>query len=157
MKFDTQGIKRKNFRSDEEYLSAVYDRNRQAFEEHTVRGQIMSKDQFVNINLLYKKYGDNKHDKMTLKQTLSKIANSVTFTPYSQRSRENFIRKLKQFGGDDSTWRQFRELTKDEHGRYTKFDSEKMVWNSELKGFVYDNRLYIDISNSPVMITFSFI
>lgn len=76
---------------------------------------------------------------------VSTVARSTLFTPEAERLRNNMLSGLKS---DKAAYKAFRELTK-EHGRYTKFDPNKLHWDSIDKVYVYGGNIVISFQNSP--------
>lgn len=77
-------------------------------------------------------------------KAVSTIARSTIFTPEVERLKSNFYEGLK---GSKDAYKTFRELTK-EHGRYAKFDPNKLKWNKDDKVYEYGN-VIISFQNSP--------
>ena len=88
---------------------------------------------------------ENIAEGMSPTKAVSTIARSTLFTPETERLRNNMLSGLRS---DKGVFRAFRELTK-EHGRYTKFDPNKLHWDSTDKVYVYGGSLIISFQNSP--------
>lgn len=78
-------------------------------------------------------------------KAVSTIARSTLFTPETERLRNNMLSGLR---GDKGAFKAFRELTK-EHGKYAKFDPNKLHWDSTDKVYVYGGNVIISFQNSP--------
>lgn len=136
MKFKTP--KSKKGMTDREYLKSVFYRNRKEIVE--VFGKETPMQKFINNIEAQKVIGN-----LTTRQALNKLAKSEAFTPTVNRLKENIQSALKKYGRA----KEFKNLIKDERGRFTKFDTEKLVWDKHSGMYIYDNRITIDISNSP--------
>lgn len=82
---------------------------------------------------------------LTPTKAMSTLAKSTIFTPEVERLHNNMMSGLK---GDRAAYKTFRELTK-EHGRYAKFDPEKIKWHKDEGVYVYDGSVVISFQNSP--------
>lgn len=114
MKFKTP--KSKKGMSDREYLKSVFYRNRKEIVE--VFGKETPMQKFINNIEAQKVIGN-----LTTRQALNKLAKSEAFTPTVNRLKENIQSALKKYGRA----KEFKNLIKDERGRFTKFDTEKLV------------------------------
>lgn len=82
---------------------------------------------------------------MSPTKAVKTIARSTLFTSKSERLQSNMWNSLTK---DKAAYRQFRELTKDK-GKYTKFDRDKLTWDSMDKVYVYNGSVIISFDNSP--------
>lgn len=129
---------RSYYKSENAWLKAVYRKNK-----------ILIDNQYQDIGSPFKilkaQISEYKEQGLTASQALKTIARSTQFTSTRERIHENFWSGLKGFRDE---YKLFRELTK-ERGRYTKLDDSKLVWNKDLKGYVYNNKVGIKYTNSP--------
>lgn len=129
--------KRKDFKTEEAYLKDIFARNQAKITE--VFGN-NAETKFIN-QVQARKRMSNTNVSGALKQ----LARTNDFTPYTEIAGENVINALKKYG----KYQTFRGLTRDEKGRYTKLDRTKLKWDKETGMYIYDNRIAIDIKNSP--------
>lgn len=136
-------ILRSNYRNEREYLGKIFDANKvkilQAFDMPYAPGK--AREIFIN-NVLAHKTQEN----LSLGKALTRVARSATFTPQSEIFQENVVKALKNYG----SYQRFREMTKDSKGHYTKFDPSKLAYNRKDNSYIYDHRVQIFFSNSPV-------
>lgn len=130
-------LRRKDFKSEEAYLGAIYDANRVKIAE-ALPG--FSKQQFINNVQANKSYSGG-----TIRQALDILGRSVSFTPEAERFGDNVMKAIRSYG----KWQQFREFTKNEKGQYTKYDPTKMKFNRKDGSYVYDGRVQIFFDESP--------
>lgn len=88
---------------------------------------------------------ENIAEGMSPTKAVSTIARSTLFTPEVERLRNNMRSGLK---ADKGAYKKFRELTK-ERGKYTKFDPNKLHWDSTDKVYIYSGQIIISFQNSP--------
>lgn len=139
--------RRKDFKSEEAYLEDVFNKNREMITE--VYGA-NAKNKFINAVQSRKVvHGVN------VKKAMNMIYRSQAFTPYQDVARENMLNVLKK----NDLYNQFRDLTRDKQGRYTKVNIENIKWDRDQQMYVYDNReingkeIGILLKNSPVRLT----
>lgn len=82
---------------------------------------------------------------MSPTKAISTIARSTLFTTETERLRNNMLSGLRN---DKGAFKSFRQLTK-EKGRYTKFDQNKLHWDSTDKVYIYGGNIVISFQNSP--------
>lgn len=151
MKFDTKGLRRKDFKTDEEYLSAVYDKN------PIIGAKEMSKEQFIGAAKSHQKALKlDGSARPTLKNAVDKIARATTFTPYRETATENLVKGLKtNYSG---TIKKMTNMVRDDKGRFTGgFKKEELKWDAKLNAYVYMGRVKLDFKNSPERIDLSLI
>lgn len=136
MKFKTP--KSKKGMTEREYLKSVFYRNKKEIVK--VFGKDKPLEKFIN-NIEAQKVVGN----LTTRQALDKLAKSEAFTPAGDRLKENIQSALKKYG----KLKEFKSLIRDEKGRFTKFDESKLKWDKESHMYIYDNKITIDITNSP--------
>lgn len=124
--------------SERQYLKSVFYRNKK--EIVRVFGKDKPLEKFIN-NIEAQKVIDNS----TTRQALNKLAKSEAFTPVGDRLKENLQTALKKYGKA----KEFKNLIRDEKGHFAKFDREKLKWDRDAGLYVYDNRITLDVTNSP--------
>lgn len=141
-KFNKQGasgrIRRKDFNSEEGYLGAIYDANRIKIAE-ALPG--FSKEQFIANVQANKDFAGG----VSVSKALDILGRSVSFTPEAERFGDNVIKAIKSYG----RFQQFREMMKDERGRYTRYDPTKLKYNRKDNSYIYDGRIRILFDESP--------
>lgn len=140
MKFDTKGLRRKDFKTEEDYLSAVYDKNNVT--------QIPKKV-FINRVKAYKELDES--SRPTIKRALDKLANTKAFTPYGERAVDNFLKGAKDV--DPGFVKALSTAVRDEKGHFTGFKKSELKWDNERRAYIYMGKIMIDVSNSPQQIT----
>lgn len=125
--------------TEREYLKSVFYRNRK--EIIAVFGKDKPLQKFINNVQAQKIVGGG----LSTKQALNKLANTESFTPEGERLKTNLQEGLKSH----DKLKEFKNLIRDEKGRFQKFDEKKLVWDRDLNMYVYDNRITIDVKNSP--------
>lgn len=137
MKFNTEGLRRKDFKSDEDYLSAVYDQNPKIQEVYEGLKQT-----FINKTMAYKVV-----EKTSITGALRKVANTRDFTPYKELATENALKGIREnFPG---ALKQITTKVRDAKGHFTKFDRTQFQWDKDLQGYVYMGRILVTLQNSP--------
>lgn len=143
MKFDVG--RRKDFKTEEAFLRDVFARNREAIS--SVLGdkadskfieQVQSLKELRNVNV---------------KQAINIVSRYKAFTPYEETAKSNVIEAMKNF----DTYQEFRNLTRDEKGRFTKVDMSKLEWDRDSQSYIYNNRVIISFLDSPKRVTLSLI
>ena len=133
---------RKSFYKSEEYwLNAIYRANKAlidaAYEGKGTRGpRAVFKSQVKE----YKAKG------YTSRAAVKIVSNTRAFRPAGVPWYvENAVQGMKSMG----VWQQFLKLNRDAQGRYLPFDIYKMKYIGD-KVYLYDNRIIIELRNSPV-------
>lgn len=139
-KFNKGVKRRKDFKTQDQYLDYIFDQNRSKLTE--VYG-INAKETFKGQVESYKIAYDT-----NITGALKKLANKKAFTPEVERLKSNMWQSLKNYKAVNT----FQQLTRDKKGKFTKFDTSKLVWDRENRVYVYDNRVSISFNNSPQQI-----
>ena len=126
------------YKNTESWLDAVYRNNKDVINRELAFAGNPKKvfKQMVKENIA---------EGMSPTKAVSTVARSTLFTPETERLRNNMLSGLR---GDRDAFKTFRELTK-EHGRYTKFDPNKLHWDSTDKVYIYGGSIVISFQNSP--------
>ena len=126
------------YKSTDRWIDAVYRNNKSIIDKELAFAGTPKKvfKQMVKENMA---------EGMSATKAVSTIARSTLFTPETERLRNNMLSGLR---GDRGAFKAFRELTK-ERGRYTKFDSAKLHWDSTDKVYIYGGNIIISFQNSP--------
>lgn len=156
MKSKFNNVKRKLKRQSlDDYLDNIYYNNQELIDSkaqsfideintNNYRSEPMTeKDWFKNHVKNYINF-----DNLSPKQAVDALGRSMMFSSAKENMQNNLMSGLKNF----NLFKQFRELTKDSKGRYTKIDMSKMVWNKDDGVYIYDNNIMIDFRNSPLRI-----
>lgn len=127
-----------SYKSTEHWIDAVYRNNKAVIDKELSFAGNPKKvfKQMVKENIA---------EGMSPTKAVSTIARSTLFTPETERLRNNMLAGLRS---DKGAFRAFRELTK-EHGRYSKFDPNKLHWDSTDKVYIYAGSVIISFQNSP--------
>ena len=126
--------RRKDFKTEAEFLKDVYYRNISAIPSGTTA------DMFVTQVRSYKiSYDTN------VTGALNKLANAETYTPYTERAGDNIMSVLEKHG----QLKKFKTLIRDSQGRFVKYDRSKLRWDRDSQVYIYDNKISIDVRNSP--------
>ena len=125
---------RKDFKSEEAFLSDVYNRNITRLPVGT------NKEMFIAQVQSYKVAYDT-----NVTGALRKLANTEDYTPYVERAHDNVLKTLENFG----KLKKFKTMIRDEKGHFVKYDRSLLKWNRDGKYYVYDGKVIIDIRNSP--------
>lgn len=139
-KFDVG--RRKDFKTEEAFLRDVYQRN---------IGQMpvgVSKEMFVLQVQSYKVAYDT-----NITGALRKLANTEDYTPYVERASDNVLKTLENFG----QLKKFKSMIRDAKGHFAKFDPKKLKWDRETATYIYNDKIMIDIRNSPERIVVKYI
>lgn len=143
MKFDMG--RRGDFESETDFLKDVFRRNREAITEVYGEG---AEDTFIGAVQSTKTVRD-----VNIRQAVKILSRAKAFTPYEETAKSNVIEAMKNF----DTYQEFRNLTRDEKGRFTRVDMSKLVWDRDSQSYIYNNRVIISFSNSPEGVTLSLI
>ena len=139
-KFNKGVKKRKDFKTQDQYLDYIFEQNRSKLTE--VFGT-NARERFKGSVESYKIAYDT-----NITGALKKLENTKAFTPEVERLKSNMWQSLKNYKAVSK----FQQLTRDKKGKFTKFDTSKLVWNRENKSYIYDNRVMISFNNSPQQI-----
>lgn len=140
MKFDTKGLRRKDFKTQEDYLGAVYDKN------PIIGEKKLSKKNFVELVKAYKE-----NEEISVTKAIKKVANTRTFTPSWERAIDNFVEGLKK--NYPGAVKALSTSIRDEKGHFTGFKKSELKWDSDRRAYVYMGKIMIDITNSPQQIS----
>lgn len=135
---ETGRIRRKDFSSEEAYLGEIFDANRVKISS-ALPG--FSKEQFIKNVQANKEFAGG----VSVSKALDILGRSVSFTPEAERFGDNVMKSIKSYG----KYKEFREITKDEKGRYTKYDPTKLRYNRKDNSYSYDGRVQIFFDESP--------
>ena len=136
MKFDMG--RRKDFKSETDFLKDVFARNREAITKVYGKG---AEETFIDAVQSMKVAKE-----INIRQVLNELSRSNAFTPKGDIMKENAIQGLKSW----DLYQDFRNLTRDEKtGRFTKVDYSKLKWDKESSRYVYDGRVAIVFNDSP--------
>lgn len=139
-KFNKGAKKRKDFKTQEQYLDYIFEQNRGKLTE--VFGN-NARERFKGAVESYKiAYSTN------INGAIQKLANTTAFTPEVERLKSNMWQSLKNYKAVST----FQQLTRGQGGRFTKFNPDKLKWDRETKSYVYNNRVMISFDNSPQQI-----
>lgn len=126
------------YKNTESWLDAVYRNNKDVINRELAFAG--------NPKKVFKQMvKENMTEGMSPTKAVSTVARSTLFTPETERLRNNMLSGLR---GDRDAFKAFKELTK-EHGRYTKFDPNKLHWDSTEKVYIYGGSIVISFQNSP--------
>lgn len=140
-KFNKGARKRKDFKTQDQYLDYIFEQNRGKITE--VFGN-NARERFKGAVESYKiAYSTN------INGAIQKLANTTAFTPEVERLKSNMWASLKSYRAVGT----FQQLTRGEGGKFTKFNPDKLKWDRETKSYVYNNRVGISFNNSPQQIT----
>lgn len=139
-KFNKGAKKRKDFKTQDQYLDYIFEQNRGKITE--VFGT-NARERFKGAVESYKiAYSTN------INGAMQKLANTTAFTPEVERLKSNMWKSLKSY----KAIRTFQQLTRGEGGKFTKFNPDKLKWDRETKSYVYNNRVGVRFDNSPQQI-----
>lgn len=143
MKFDMG--RRKDFKSETAYLKDVFRRNREVI---TKVYKEDAESKFIDAVQSIKEVKE-----VNIRQALNTLSQAKAFTPYKETAKSNAIQAVINF----DKYQEFRNLTRDEKGRFTRVDMDKLDWDEDSESYIYDNRVMISFSNSPLGVTLSLI
>ena len=139
-KFNKGVKKRKDFKTQDQYLDYIFDQNISKLTEvYETNAREKFKGQVESYKIAYD---------TNIAGALKKLANKKAFTPEVERLKSNMWQSLKSYKAVNT----FQQLTRDKKGKFTKFDTSKLVWDRENRVYVYDNRVSISFNNSPQQI-----
>ena len=139
--------RRKDFKSEQEFLEDVFNRNREAIVE--AYGTNAKEEFFKGVRSRKVLKGLN------VRQAINDLTKARAFTSYQDIARENLLEVLKK----NDLYNQFRSLTRDKKGRYTSVNIQALKWDKDEQMYVYDNTkingktIGILIKNSPIRLT----
>lgn len=126
--------RRKDFKTEAEFLKDVYYRNISAIPSGTTVDMFVTQVQSYKIG-----YDTN------ITGALNKLANAEIYTPYTERAGDNVMSVLEKHG----QLKKFKTLIRDSQGRFVKYDRSKLRWDHDSQVYIYDNKISIDVRNSP--------
>lgn len=118
------------YKNTDAWLEAIYRNNKATIESALQGTKIGAKKTFKNIFKELVKEG------VTPVKAINTIARSTLFTSREERLKQNFYTGLK--ADEHGAYKRFRELTKNVQGKYTKFDPNKLRYDSHSKGYIYE-------------------
>ena len=139
--------------TEDRYLDAVYRKNKKKIDAAYLKEAKEKKLDVKSYGSLRRKFKERvKYVQESRKVSLSKAVKLYSnFTIFKSRHEigvENFLSGLKK---NPEAWNQFRNLNRDEKGRYLPFDPDKLKWING-KEAIYDNRIIVSFLDSPVAI-----
>ena len=140
-KFNKGAKKRKDFKTQDQYLDYIFEQNRGKLAE--VFGA-NARERFKGAVESYKVVYDT-----NINGAMQKLANTTAFTPEVERLKSNMWESLKSYKAVGT----FQQLTRGEGGKFTKFDPDKLSWDRETKSYIYNSMVRISFDNSPQQIT----
>ena len=126
--------RRKDFKTEEAFLKDVYQKNLSAIPPGTTENMFINQVQAHKVA-----YETN------ITGALNKLANKSQYTPYTERAGDNVMSALQRHG----MLKKFKTMIRDREGKFRAYDHNKLVWNSDQGVYIYDNRIVIDIRESP--------
>jgi hypothetical protein len=146
------------YKSEKAYIDAVYRNNKAYIDSHVPTGIKASPQAFFRAEVLRTRemYNQETKKNFTIRRAIKRVANSKMMNPgwkNTQIKANNFESLLKK---DKFLYKDFRNKTKDENKRYTKFDYTKVnfegyhvVNNTNASIYSYDKDLYVIEFVSP--------
>ena len=141
-KFEKGAKKRKDFKTQDQYLDYIFEQNRGKLAE--VFGA-NARERFKGAVESYKvAYGTN------INGAIKKLANTTAFTPEVEKFKSNMWEALKKF----KAVRTFQHLTRktDGSGQFDEFHLEMLKWDSKERAYTYNDKVMISFDNSPQQI-----
>ena len=141
------------YMSEESYLDAVYRKNKELIDK-SYKKAFEKAGTDIKVLKSFKKYFKSEvrrlqeTNSITLKKAVKLYANYPIFKSKGEVGIDNFLSGLKK---NPEAWNQFRNLNRDEKGRYLPFDPDKLKWING-KEVIYDNRIIVSFLDSPVAI-----
>lgn len=126
--------RRKDFKTEEAFLGDVYQKNISAIPSGTTQNMFIN--QVRAHKIVYK---------TNIAGALNKLANKSQYTPYVERANDNVMSVLQKHG----MFKKFKTMIRDREGKFRAYDRNKLVWNSDQGVYIYDNKIVIDIRESP--------
>ena len=140
-KFNKGAKKRKDFKTQDQYLDYIFEQNRGKLAE--VFGA-NARERFKGAVESYKVAYDT-----NINGAIQKLANTTAFTPEVERLKSNMWESLKSYKAVGK----LQQLTRGEGGKFTKFDPDKLSCDRETKSYIYNGMVRISFDNSPQQIT----
>lgn len=135
------------------WLNAAYKENKEIIDKVYARtakvilGKETTKQAFVRdlkqTAEMYN-YGSNF---AALRKSFDKLSREGDFMSTQERAYRNLAGLPSNLG--NNALKNFQNLIRDESGRFTKFDPDKMLWDKKNGVWIYDNKIIIDYRNSP--------
>ena len=141
------------YMSEESYLDAVYRKNKELIDK-SYKKAFEKAGTDIKVLKSFKKYFKSEvrrlqeTNSITLKKAVKLYANYPIFKSKGEVGIDNFLSGLKK---NPDAWNQFRNLNRDEKGRYLPFDPDKLKWING-KEVIYDNRIIVSFLDSPVAV-----
>ena len=141
------------YMSEESYLDAVHRKNKELIDK-SYKKAFEKAGTDIKVLKSFKKYFKSEvrrlqeTNSITLKKAVKLYANYPIFKSKGEVGIDNFLSGLKK---NPEAWEYFRQLNRDDKGRYLAFDPSKLVWITS-KEVIYDNRIVINFMDSPVSI-----
>ena len=126
--------RRKDFKTEVAFLEDVYRRNISAIPSGTTAQMFVTQVQSYKIG-----YDTN------ITGALNMLAKSERYTPYTERAGDNIMSALEKHG----QLKKFKTMIRDSQGRFVKYDRSKLRWDHDSQVYIYDNKISIDVRNSP--------
>ena len=130
--------KRKRFKSDKNWLKALYNKNKEIIDYFTTpdpQGKLTKKQQFFNLikEIQKDKYYQNKYrtGKVTAVRAVKELLNTEVYTPKSERLTKNFLSSFKK---NTDLYESFRN----EIGIFSSLKPDKFHWDKEEQAYIYD-------------------
>ena len=141
------------YMSEDSYLDAVYRKNREKIDKAYAKEAKAKKLSLTEYGSLRRRFKERvkyvqESRKVSLKTAVKLYSNFTIFKSRHEIGVENFLSGLKK---NPEAWNQFRNLNRDEKGRYLPFDPDKLKWING-KEAIYDNRIIVSFMDSPVAI-----
>ena len=138
-----QSVKpKKKYKNEDAWLDAIYRKNKEFIVERLhnphAANTTSPKTQFKQLFREYRAEG------YTPTKAIDALEKSSIFTEAKDRLKSNAYAALKK---DKEAYQQFRDLTKDERGRYTSIDINDFSYEDGT--YVYKNLIVVDFTNSP--------
>ena len=140
-----QGIKRKNYRNVDEWIDAIYEKNKSWIDKRIYDTYDNTPKEEIFRQLIKERMDEG----LTPLKAVDNLERSVTFTDVKDRLANNALLAIK---ADKDAYKEFRELTKNAKGQFTAIDPSKLEYSNG--SYIYDNSILIDFTNSPYSIVF---
>lgn len=139
--------------TEDRFLDAVYRKNREKIDKTYAETKKMYKqlgEPMGSFKSYFKKQVRFVQEarQTSLTKALKIYANFPMFKSRGEIAVENFLSGMKK---NPEAWNTFRQLNRDERGRWLEFDPSKLKWVNG-KEVIYDNRILISFLDSPVRI-----
>lgn len=133
-----KGIKKQDYKTETEWLSAIYDKNRDIIDSKLFPVEGTSREMFIQLVKEYREEG------YTPLKAVDALERSTLFTDIQDRFISNAYTAMKE---DKEAYQIFRNLTKNAKGQYTKVDFSKFKYQDGK--YIYNGSVVIDFTNSP--------